>query len=129
MTKTKQKGARLLIPEESYCSGGDDIQVGIFKTHNPSILNLHGDKTLLSSIFLIKSNSTPTPTPTTRPVLLSFDHAARSADSDWTTAIYHKQFDTGQFEVRVIVQLAKSLHPSKYSYHLINQSINQSKTQ
>ena len=83
----------MLIPDDIFI---DDLTVGIFKAHNENILNLKGDQTVLSSIFLIKTNYDIQHY--SKPILISTDHAAQYAEADWDTAVYYKSLDSGRFE-------------------------------
>jgi len=83
----------MLIPDDIFI---DDLTIGIFKSHNDNVLNLKGDQTILSSIFLIKTNYDIQHY--SKPILISTDHSAQYAETDWETCVYYKSLDSGRFE-------------------------------
>ncbi|RNA37904.1 netrin receptor UNC5C-like [Brachionus plicatilis] len=86
-------GISILVPDDTF---EHEIQAGIMKSDNECVLSLTDDETLLSSIFVLKTDHESEPF--ARPVLFSMDHSALFGETDWEFSIYHKGFQQCFFE-------------------------------
>lgn len=97
-------GIYLLVPDETF---ENEIQAGILKNGHESTLMLRNDETLLSSIFMIKTNHESDNF--AKPVLFSMDHSALFCETDWDFSIYYKKFGQSYFE-----RIDEAMNPNFY---------------
>lgn len=77
------------------CFDGE-ISAGVFRSNIQNVLHLDEDQTVLSSIVTLKTDSFQK---FNKPVIISFDHAAQFAETDWETSIFYKSLSSSVFEV------------------------------
>lgn len=83
-----------MIPDDTV---SNCISIGIFKLANQDLISLKHDQTLLSSFFVVQTDNSRSTL--TKPIIISFDHAAQFVDTDWQTSIFYKSQNSNQFEV------------------------------
>lgn len=93
LIEMEKYGINILVPDETFAH---EIQVGILKNDNEGTLSLRNDDTLLSPIFVFKTDYESKSF--TKPVLFSMDHSALFNETDWEFSIYHKGFGKTYFE-------------------------------
>jgi len=81
-----------LGPDDTFCG---DINLGVFKSTDQSLLGLEPDETLLSPIVVVKTDSFKA---FAKPLIFGIDHAAQKVHSHWQTAVYYKSLNSASFE-------------------------------
>ena len=99
----------LMLPDDTVTT---NLSTGILKTNNQNLIHLEEDQTLLSSFFLVQTDNSED---FTKPIILSFDHSAQFAESDWNTAIYYKSPNNDDFE-----PIDEDLNENFYSHIVSN---------
>ena len=86
------------MPDDTFTT---DISIGIYKTSTLNLFALKDNQTILSSIYSIKTtgfSSSNGKQSYPKPVVLSIDHSAQFAETDWDTCVFYKSPSSEYFQ-------------------------------